>query len=486
MSLAKIALRRLDKEVAKAVGNKKISLIRTSLFGTPAARKGLRDGKINRLTNTMAEKGNIPKEQSKNYDKFLNRKYDDAKHALRKGSNSKGYKKPISERLEDYTDKKERLSRRKGTKVSGKKDDTWGGNVKSSGVGKEDNVVINHGGGKHYLEHMLKTKNKSMGYKLEGDRGTGVQVHPMTKKYKNYKAESSDRINYYSTKAGKYGDVPAKLTGKIKSKYLTRANNDYEAGIKTENLKHLRHPRVKETGAKPDQFYVTGKGGKVDDKILEKMKNNTLDGSNIKKEVASAKLGSEKKKSRKSPSNSQKEVKKINKRVRERGSLENMNSRERYVYGKAAIISGSKYPATRNHDLRKFVDASSKKSATIHSKIGEGTNSKIKSRLADFKKTKKKEHKAKELFSESNQKKDTQVTHPVGNDKNNKGSLVVREGDKKASPNGTPNSKKEKSTNNRNLALGLGGAATALTAGGLYAASRKNKEETKEKGLAAA
>lgn len=491
MSLTKIALRRLDKEVMKAVGPKKISLIRTSLFGTPAAKAtAVRNNKIGRLTNAMSESGNIPKQQAENYDKFIDKKYNEAKHALRKGSRTVKGKDPIEYRLEDYKDEKERAQRRGLPFPSKVKDsDTWGENVKNSGVGKEDKVVVTHGGGKHYLEHMLKTKNKSMGYKLEYGDEKGIQVHPMTKSYKNYAGKNSDRINYYSSNAGLYGDVPVKMTARIKSKHLTRANNDYEAGIKAGNLKHLEHVRLKETGEAPAKVFISEKGGKVDKHILQKMKDNTLDGSKIKSEVskinAKIKRKERSKNSKKPLSNYQKGMKKVIMGLRGKGDYDSMSNKHKYIIDKNSLSRGNRNSTTTNEDLRKLLDDSSKKPASIHSKIGEGSNSTIKERLAEFKKSKPKKEKPVEHIDDkkhNNTSKKPTESIEVKENKNDNTPVEVKNNLKSDKPTSA-------SKDNTGIAkkLMIGGGATILTGGGLHYAL-KNKEESskRKKGLASA
>jgi hypothetical protein len=501
MSLTKIALRRLDKEIAKAVGGKKVSLIRTSLFGTPAASGGgWRDEKINRLTNTMMEHKNIPKEQSGNYDKFLTHKYNSAKTALRKGSTSRvdKYSKPIKTRLKKFKiDKK--YAKEDGEQFPPKRKDapTWGDEVKGSGVGKDDKVIINHGGGKHYLEHMLKTKNKSMGYRLERGDEKGIQVHPMTKKYKNYAAQDKSRINYYSGRAEAYGDTPAKLTGQIKSKYLSAANNEYEAGIAAKNLKHLKNPRIKETNYSGGGTYVSGKQGKIDEAVLEKMKNNTFNGENPKKEVAKIKRKlrqSEKESSGKKVSNSQRELKKIKDKLNG-ASPRYMDAKSRYAYEKSLASEGNKDgPRMSNAQMRGLIKAESKKPNPIHSKIGEGNDSNIKERLAKVKEEKARKAKARELVERNNRKKHNkklkdEYKNNHRHDKPEKEDIssIHKKINENANGGLRQRAKELKDEKDKSRALkrniAIGGAATLATGGGIYHALKKDKDK---QGLASA
>jgi hypothetical protein len=88
-------------------------------------------------------------------------------------------------------------------------------------------IEISHGGGYYYLQDFLTGKEK--GYPLERG-GLGIQVSPGT----------SDRDEYYALRgAPKHFDLPARLTGKIQAKYLDRANNAYEAGLRPEFVQHL-------------------------------------------------------------------------------------------------------------------------------------------------------------------------------------------------------------------------------------------------------
>jgi len=179
-----------------------------------------------------------------------------------------------------------RIRKRKHAEKEGR-EDLWG---TQHGIGPSEMIDVNHGGGKHYLEHMMKAKNESMGYKLEGGMGKGIQVHPSVQgKYRNGAGEDANRIGYYSKRAGGYGDIPAKLTGQIEGSKLTAANNGYEAGIRGQNMGSLKNVKIEETGVAPDHMYIPGiKIPETDERAIKAMQNNTFGKntmSDIDKEV---------------------------------------------------------------------------------------------------------------------------------------------------------------------------------------------------------
>ena len=73
--------------------------------------------------------------------------------------------------------------------------------------------------------------------------GTGLQVTPQTLAH--------SRDEFYSEKAYRYFDYPARFSARIKAKYLDSANNEYEAGLRPEFIDFLEDITIKrfDTGA---------------------------------------------------------------------------------------------------------------------------------------------------------------------------------------------------------------------------------------------
>jgi hypothetical protein len=103
------------------------------------------------------------------------------------------------------------------------------------GVNPEDEILITHAGGFHHINAFIK--GKSIGYSLE-QGGLGIQVNPTMATHAKC-LDYAQRTNIINSL-----DSPAILIGTIKSKYLHRANNTYEAGLRTEHLEHLQNIRV--------------------------------------------------------------------------------------------------------------------------------------------------------------------------------------------------------------------------------------------------
>lgn len=107
----------------------------------------------------------------------------------------------------------------------------------------EELITIYHGGG---LFHLLEFFSKqTLGYKLEklhtGEdiQGYGIQVSP----------EHSGRAKFYAQTAAEHNiDYPAVLTAKIKAKYLDKAPNLYEAGLRPEYIMFLQDVKIDSLG----------------------------------------------------------------------------------------------------------------------------------------------------------------------------------------------------------------------------------------------
>ena len=105
----------------------------------------------------------------------------------------------------------------------------------------EELVSISHAGGEHHINSVMSGKHK--GYGLEHDPSkTGLQVHPL----KHFpRGEIRDREEFYAARGSSgHGDIPAVLTGKIKAKHLQSQPNGFEAGIHSDNIKHIVDPKV--------------------------------------------------------------------------------------------------------------------------------------------------------------------------------------------------------------------------------------------------
>jgi hypothetical protein len=104
----------------------------------------------------------------------------------------------------------------------------------------EPNSLIDvvHGGTTQYINRFLQGKEK--GYRLERG-GLGLQVEPRI----GMKVPGTGReVMYAGRAAGSYGGTPGILKAQIPVKYVSRANNVYEAAITPEVVKHLQNVQV--------------------------------------------------------------------------------------------------------------------------------------------------------------------------------------------------------------------------------------------------
>lgn len=103
---------------------------------------------------------------------------------------------------------------------------------------------FSHGGSEAYVNKILG--GGATGYRLEGDRGLGLQVHPhLTEKGRTH--EMANRESYYANRGanGRYLDNnPVVLQGRIKNKYLVHAPNNFEAGIHTKHFDKIENGKV--------------------------------------------------------------------------------------------------------------------------------------------------------------------------------------------------------------------------------------------------
>ncbi len=108
----------------------------------------------------------------------------------------------------------------------------------------DEYVEIEHGGNLNTINNMVKRKR---GYGWIDDGGRGVQVHPKNISDKFFR--DSDNLNnrtmYYAHRATLSGGQPAKLTGRIKRKYLGRgATASFESSIPAKHVKNLEDIKI--------------------------------------------------------------------------------------------------------------------------------------------------------------------------------------------------------------------------------------------------
>lgn len=103
-----------------------------------------------------------------------------------------------------------------------------------------DDIAISHGGDFWHLIDFIM--GVSHGYKLEGQSAIGVQVHPHTLDSKHrgavVSAEMMSREFDYAFRrvASRVAGQPARIAGVIPAKYVDKANNGYEGGLRYEML----------------------------------------------------------------------------------------------------------------------------------------------------------------------------------------------------------------------------------------------------------
>lgn len=103
------------------------------------------------------------------------------------------------------------------------------------GIDSEDEIIITHAGGFHHINAFLQ--KKSFGYTLENG-GVGIQVNP------TMATHAKCLVYAERTSPSDHLDTPAILLATIKTKFLHRANNSYEAGLRSEHLEHLQNVQV--------------------------------------------------------------------------------------------------------------------------------------------------------------------------------------------------------------------------------------------------
>lgn len=122
--------------------------------------------------------------------------------------------------------------------------DRYGGNYDLKRYGPEDYVGIMHGGGKRHIEKWLA--GNTPGYPLDGHPlERGIQVTPLHKHDPNMRLLVGGTDRTYSSKAHTFLDTPARLTARIKAKYLKPGYSASESQLPTENLKFLERVKVR-------------------------------------------------------------------------------------------------------------------------------------------------------------------------------------------------------------------------------------------------
>ncbi len=96
---------------------------------------------------------------------------------------------------------------------------------------------VSHGGGFRFLKLILLGQHE--GYNLEHQRAKGIQVHPNDEPY--------SRLKYYGNYSRVGFDTPAVLTFDIEVRHLDGQPNAYEAGIRSEFLKHGKNFKFENT-----------------------------------------------------------------------------------------------------------------------------------------------------------------------------------------------------------------------------------------------
>ncbi|MFZ0565972.1 MAG: hypothetical protein WAM28_07295 [Chlamydiales bacterium] len=125
-------------------------------------------------------------------------------------------------------------------------------------------ITVLHVGGILYLQGFLQ--GKYPGYQLENG-GYGLQVTPLENAtYDNLKKDRKElletaRVLDYGDRAAKYHDKTALLVAKIKSKYLDRAPNGYEAGLRVDFREMLKEVRILDMRDEVGYYQLKGNQG---------------------------------------------------------------------------------------------------------------------------------------------------------------------------------------------------------------------------------
>ncbi len=230
MGLSKLSATRFDKVLKSAPAEKAISMLRRVNPFTPAFKKSKPRANYD---NMMSQAEGLGLNGKEKLSKVLKKRY---KKVIREKPENSKSKTPIKERLEDFRKKKKVINNRRLRRSHEKPNLTRRDNP-------EEYVQIEHGGTKQFINDSLKG-NRS--YPLERG-GRGIQVHPLGGKgeYVSGQRTLTDGTKYYADKASTNGDAPARLTGKIKAKYLDSGRVTHEGAITKENIRHLQDIEIK-------------------------------------------------------------------------------------------------------------------------------------------------------------------------------------------------------------------------------------------------
>jgi len=109
-------------------------------------------------------------------------------------------------------------------------------------------VYISHGGGLFYILQFLLKESK--GYESATEFvGQGIFVSPRTK-------EGGDTTLYpfYANRYPNHFDIPAVLTARIEAQYLDAVPNNYEAILRSSDIKYLKQISISLTSCEINIF----------------------------------------------------------------------------------------------------------------------------------------------------------------------------------------------------------------------------------------
>ncbi len=121
-------------------------------------------------------------------------------------------------------------------------------------LNKEGSTKIDHYGGKYHLEGLMSGNSSFKGYPIaDNSKELGIQVHPEA----NLPRKDGDKIKDYSSLYAsqgitRFGDDPVRLTGDIDKDKLKIGQWDFEAGLPTDNIKHIRNSKIENLNISPE------------------------------------------------------------------------------------------------------------------------------------------------------------------------------------------------------------------------------------------
>lgn len=108
----------------------------------------------------------------------------------------------------------------------------WRG-LDGKNIDKNMPVKIYHGGGLFFIFDFLR--NRTAGYRLEGNGGLGLQVSP----------NDDSKAFYYATrKPRQHFDIPTYFEAHVLAGDLTNATRNYEAGLRPESITKLTEYKI--------------------------------------------------------------------------------------------------------------------------------------------------------------------------------------------------------------------------------------------------